>query len=132
MASRPIEEMRADSEALLTNARQERDEGQLKMYLAKAEARDEWADREPRWEHCRATARAVGYTAGAASADVGGALGLLADELRNGHARIRKSMKWWSANGGIAQGRLPPRTVLRKCDAGARSGLRRCAGRRVR
>jgi F0F1-type ATP synthase membrane subunit b/b' len=92
MNDKSMAKLRADAEQLLAKVREERDELKLKLHLARAEARDEWQKLEPRWEHLQSQVRDIASATGDASKDVGAALGLLADELRHGYARIRKSM----------------------------------------
>jgi len=69
---------------------QERDELKLKIGLAKLEARDEWKDLEGKMDSLRARARVVRDEAREASGDVGAAADVLADEIKEGFARLRK------------------------------------------
>jgi SMC interacting uncharacterized protein involved in chromosome segregation len=69
---------------------QERDELKLKIGLAKLEARDEWKDLEGKMDSLRARAKVVRDEAREASGDVGAAADVLADEIKEGFARLRK------------------------------------------
>jgi hypothetical protein len=69
---------------------QERDELKLKIGLARLEARDEWKDLEGKMESLRGRARVVRDEAREASGDVGAAADVLADEIKEGFARLRK------------------------------------------
>jgi hypothetical protein len=69
---------------------QERDELKLKIGLAKLEARDEWKDLEGKMDSLRARAKVVRDEAREASGDVGAAADVLAVEIKEGFARLRK------------------------------------------
>jgi uncharacterized membrane protein len=93
MTMKSLDEMKEDAARLLEHLRQERDELNVRMHLAQAEVREEWHKLEPKWAHFEARAKDVAASAGAASKDVGSALGLLGEELRHGYARIREALK---------------------------------------
>ena len=69
--------------------KQARDELQVKIHLAAADARDEWDQLEKKWEHFRARAEVIGKTAEEAAEDVGEALEVVAEELKRGYKKIR-------------------------------------------
>jgi hypothetical protein len=92
MSQKKFEAFSAEAHELLARIREERDELNLKMHLAKAEARDEWEKLEPKWEQFQARVHTIGESAGEASKDIGVALGILGEELRHGYERIRKAM----------------------------------------
>lgn len=69
-------------EKLLDELRQQRDELKLKLHLAKADARDEFAELEKKFEHLRSKVEAAGADASDVASNV-------ADELRKGYERIR-------------------------------------------
>lgn len=68
----------------------ERDELRVKLGLAKLEARSEWQELEKKMEALRGRMKVLGSEAREASGDVGEAAGALADEIRDGFARLRK------------------------------------------
>jgi len=69
---------------------QERDELKVKFGLAKLEARDEWQQLEKKMDGLRGRMKVVGEEAKDASGDVGAALETVADEIKDGFARLKK------------------------------------------
>lgn len=78
--------------ALMERLEQERDELKLQLGLAKLEAREEWEEMEGKMEALRGRMRVLGNEAKEASGEVAAAAGALADELKEGFARIRRMM----------------------------------------
>ena len=70
--------------------KQQRDELRVKLHLAKAEAKDEWARLEKQWEEMRPKLEAAKEEAGKTAESVGTALGLAVEELKKGYERLRK------------------------------------------
>ena len=68
----------------------ERDELKVKLGLAKLEAREEWQELEKKMDALRGRMKVLGGEAKEASGDIGAAAGQLADEVREGFARLRK------------------------------------------
>lgn len=83
-------ESRERLKEVLQRLERERDELKLKVGLAKLEAREEWGELEEKIERLRGRMKVVGSEAREASGDVATALDALADEVREGIARIRK------------------------------------------
>ncbi len=81
-----------DLEELLGSFKQQADELRLQLHLAKAEARDELEALEKKVEELKQKAEIVRREAGEASEDVLEAAKLLAEEIKNGFDRIRKSL----------------------------------------
>ncbi|MFQ5486997.1 MAG: hypothetical protein ACE5ET_00945 [Gammaproteobacteria bacterium] len=79
-------------DALLESFKQQADEIRLQMHLAKAEARVEWEDLEKKLEELKAKADVVRKEAGEASEDILEAAKLMAEEIKEGFNRIRKSL----------------------------------------
>lgn len=77
---------------LVDELRQERDRLELKIHLAKAEARDEWEQAERKWQELKAKAELAGREAKAASKDVGAAARNLAQELKRAYGRISRQL----------------------------------------
>lgn len=75
---------------VLEQLEQERDELQVKFGLAKLEAREEWRELEKKMDRLRARMKVVGEEAKEASGDVGAALDVVADEIKDGFRRLRK------------------------------------------
>jgi predicted nucleic acid-binding Zn-ribbon protein len=69
--------------------KQARDELQVKIHLAAADARDEWEQLEKKWEQFRSRAEVLGRTAEEAAEDVGEALEVVGEELKRGYRKIR-------------------------------------------
>jgi predicted nuclease with TOPRIM domain len=72
--------------------KRQRDGLQVKLHLAKADARDEWAKLETRWEDVRTKMEAFRKEAGHTTESVSTGLGLVLDELKKGYDNIRKTM----------------------------------------
>jgi hypothetical protein len=83
---------RAKWQQVLTDLERERDELKLKIHLAKAEGRDEWARIDQKLDELRFRAGAAGSEAKDAMDDVGEAAKKLADEIKAGLDRIRKTL----------------------------------------
>jgi hypothetical protein len=79
-----------DFKRLMDELKTQRDELAVKLRLARADARDEWAALEKKWEHLRARAEVVGHEAGKAADDVEAAGRLVIDEIKKGYERIRR------------------------------------------
>ena len=79
-------------QALIEEIRHVRDEVNLQIHLAAAEAKDEWEALEEKWTHFEAKAERVGHAAGEAAGEVGDALELLGEELRKGYHKIRDQL----------------------------------------
>ena len=81
-----------DLQQMVASLKQQRDELNLKLHLAKADGRDEWAKLETQWEEVRTkldiTCKEASHTAGA----VASALELALDEIKKGYERIRRSL----------------------------------------
>ncbi|MEO6202058.1 MAG: hypothetical protein ABIU05_07455 [Nitrospirales bacterium] len=72
--------------------KRQRDELHVKLHLAKADARDEWAKLETRWEDVKTKMEAVRKEASHATGSVSTGLGLVLDELKKGYDNIRKTL----------------------------------------
>lgn len=69
--------------------KQLRDEIELQIHLASADARDEFGELEKKWEQFRARLDVVGKATGEAAEDVGDALDLVGSELKKSYQKIR-------------------------------------------
>ena len=83
----------ADAKEQMTKAvehlKQERDELRVKLHLAKADAKDEWASLENQWEEIKPKLEAAREEAGKTAESVGTALGLAVEELKKGYERLK-------------------------------------------
>jgi len=84
--------MRERLTEMLEKLEQERDELKVRMHLGKAEAREEWAKLDVRVGELRARLDKAGDEAGDVLDDVGAAAKLLGEEIRQGFARIRRTL----------------------------------------
>jgi hypothetical protein len=76
--------------SLLQRLEIERDELQLKVGLAKLEARDEWRELEGKMDTLRGRLKVIGGEAKEAGGDVAAAADVLAVEIKEGFSKIRK------------------------------------------
>lgn len=77
---------------LLADLETQRDELRVRMHLAKQEGQDELARLDAKMDQLRARMGRVSEEAQSAAGDVGEAAKLLADEIREGFARVRRSL----------------------------------------
>lgn len=77
-------------QSLLERLEQERDELKVKLGLAKLEAREEWQELEGKIQGLRGRMKVLKDEAGDASGDVGAAFDMVADEVKEGFARLKK------------------------------------------
>lgn len=70
--------------------KQERDELQVKLHLAKMEASDEWVKIQAKLEKLEAKAKELSDASVEASKDIGAAAKLLGEEIRDGFKKIAK------------------------------------------
>ncbi len=79
-------------DGILRKLETERDELRVKLNLAKMEAKEEWDDVEKKIEALKGRMKVVGEEAKEASGDVGAAIDVLADEVKEGFSRLRKML----------------------------------------
>lgn len=79
-------------QAILTDFERQRDELKVRVHLAKAEAREEMVKLEEKMDILRQRAMSAGSEAKDALKDIGGAAEQLANEIRIGLDRIRKTL----------------------------------------
>jgi len=86
----------ADAKEKITKAaehlKQQRVQLRVKLHLAKADAKDEWARLEKQWEEMRPKLDAAREEAGKTAESVGTALSLAMEELKRGYDRLRKRL----------------------------------------
>lgn len=76
----------------LEHFKQQRDELQVQLHLAKADAKDEWTRLEKQWEETKPKLEAAREEAGKTAESVGAALGLAIEELKKGYERFRSRL----------------------------------------
>jgi len=79
-----------ERQSLLERLERERDELKLQIGLAKLEAREEWRELQDKLDGLRGRMKVLGSEARDASADVGTAFDLVADEIKEGIGRLKK------------------------------------------
>jgi len=75
---------------LVERLKQGRDELNLKMHLAKAEAKDLWQETEDKWRRLRSELDKVNTDTDDVARDVGAAAMLLAEEIKQGYERLKR------------------------------------------
>ncbi len=81
-----------DLKNLIDDLKQQRDEINVQLHLAKAEVRDEWDKLEPKLEEVKGKMSTVSEVAGQTAESVTAAAGLIADEIKQGYDRIKKAL----------------------------------------
>lgn len=76
----------------LDHLKQQRDELQVQLHLAKADAKDEWARLENQWDEIKPKLEAARDEVGKTAESVGAALGMAIDELKKGYERLRSRL----------------------------------------
>ncbi len=76
----------------LEHLKQQRDELQVQLHLAKADAKDEWARLDAQWSEIKPKLEAAREEVGKTAESVGAALSLAIDELKNGYERLRSRL----------------------------------------
>lgn len=76
----------------LEHVKQQRDELQVKLHLAKADVKDEWARLETQWDEIKPKLEAARDEVGKTAESVGTALGMAIDELKKGYERLRSRL----------------------------------------
>ncbi|MBK9308608.1 MAG: hypothetical protein IPM58_16340 [Nitrospira sp.] len=76
----------------LDHLKQQRDELQVQLHLAKADAKDEWARLETQWDEVKPKLEAAREEVGKTAESVGAALGMAIEELKKGYERLRSRL----------------------------------------
>lgn len=84
---------RKELEQLLEQLKTERDELNVKLHLAKVEARDQWETTEKQWQTFRQKSEKVLTEVDHTSGEVKEVLALLGEELKAGYRRIREQLR---------------------------------------
>ena len=81
-----------DLKKSMEDLKQERDVLNVKLHLAKADLRNEWAKLETKWDECQGKVTDGREEAEKAGDSLLTAGGLLVDEIKKGYERIRNSL----------------------------------------
>lgn len=73
----------------LEHLKQQRDELQVQLHLAKADAKDEWSRLEAQWDEIKPKLEAAREEVGKTAESVGTALSMAIEELKKGYERLR-------------------------------------------
>lgn len=84
---------RKELQDMLEQLKTERDEINVKLHLARAEARDQWEVAEKQWFAFKQKSEKVLTEVDHTSGEVKQALTLLADELKGGYRRIKDQLR---------------------------------------
>lgn len=84
--------LRKDYDTLADRLKTERDELNVQMHLASADLRDEWHILEDRWDDFQHKLKRANRAASESADEIGAALELLGQELKEGYKNIRKAM----------------------------------------
>ena len=82
-----------DIEQMIGKLRQRRDELKVKIHLAKADAEDEWAVVEKKWEELKPKIESMAATGGEVAKELGGTIKEISEDIMNGYERISKIVK---------------------------------------
>jgi hypothetical protein len=74
----------------LDSLREMRDEVRLQLHLGRVEARERFEKLEERWQHLEARMKVVARASREELAEIGEAVRLLLDEIRDGYAHVKK------------------------------------------
>ena len=75
---------------MVNNLKQDRDRLKVKLHLAKLEASEEWEVLENKFEKLEQKAKELGNATGEAAENIGAALTLLGQEIRDGFKKISR------------------------------------------
>lgn len=87
-----LNDWKARLQDALGDLERERDELKVRMHLAKQEAKEELAELEAKLDELKFRAGAAGGEAKTALGDIGEAAGKLAEEIKQGFDRVRKTL----------------------------------------
>jgi hypothetical protein len=83
---------RAKWQQVVTDLERQRDELRVRIHLARADTRDEWDRINLKLDQLRQRAQSAGSEAKGAMKDIGEAAERLAEEVRQGLDRVRKTL----------------------------------------
>ncbi|MBX3319476.1 MAG: hypothetical protein KF876_14275 [Nitrospira sp.] len=87
-----MSDVREQMTKALDHLKQQRDELQVQLHLAKADAKDEWARLETQWDEIKPKLEAAREEVGKTAESVGAALGMAIEELKKGYERLRSRL----------------------------------------
>ena len=87
-----MNDMRTRIDEMLEDLKQERDELQVRLHLAKLETSEEWQKLEAKMGKFESKAKQLGSVTAEASKDMGRAAKLLGEEIRDGFKKIARTL----------------------------------------
>ncbi len=84
--------LQKDYDSFVAKLKTERDELNVQVHLAGAELRDEWQHLEDRWDTFQLKLNRANRAAADSAEEVGTAIELLGQELKEGYRNIRKAL----------------------------------------
>ena len=87
-----MNDINARIKEMFSDLKQQRDELQVKLHLAKLDAGDEWDKLETKLAKLETKVKQVGNVTAEASQDIGAAAKLLGEEIRDGFKKISKQL----------------------------------------
>ena len=78
---------------LFEKLKTERDELNVRVHLAKADVKNEWAQVEKQWEHFRGKSELMQHVADEAGEEIWQATKLLGNEILKGYRKMRDSIR---------------------------------------
>ena len=87
-----MSERTPDIQPLVDDLKRLRDEIRVHLHLAKLDAKEEWEHLERQWTDFEHKAKNVRHDLRITADDVGAALRLAGEELRQGYERVRRSL----------------------------------------
>ena len=87
-----MESTKEKLDKLVGDLKRQRDELKLQLHLAKADAKDQWAKLETKYEELKAKADKLGKEAGKSAETIGATLECAADEIKKEYERLRKQV----------------------------------------
>lgn len=85
--------LRDQYDELFEKLKTERDELNVRMHLAQAELKDEWASAEKQWEKFRGKSEQVQRAADEAGGEVWEATKILGEEILKGYRKMRDTLR---------------------------------------
>jgi hypothetical protein len=80
----------AEIKSELESLRAARDEIRVQVHLGAVEAREAWEKAETNWSHLEGRIKVLGEATQESLEDIGGAVEMLAEEIRRGYQHVRK------------------------------------------
>ena len=84
--------MNEQLEKVIESLKQGRDELNVQIHLAKAEAKDLWQETEDKWKHLRDQLDKIDNETGDTAKNIGATAMVVADEIKHGYEKLKKML----------------------------------------